>query len=193
MIVDAFPEVGAEVRARCNAAGWPRPYADYLDEDDGRVLGRLPVPWVAGVLAAEGDWGAYRSDAVTAAFEQRLCAICGERVDGPLYLGLGDPDPRRRRTSGAGCCARCLQVAVRFCPHLAELAAAGPDAVIGWIYDGDGNGLRRATGFGDEEIDDDAVPVTVAELRALVRAETLTRMGQRATRTQPTASASTPA
>lgn len=131
-------------------AGWPRPWCDYTPEDVGGYLlptetRRLPAPWVGGDAVLENDWVDFRKDASRAHVE-RLCAVCGERMDGLIVLGR----QHHKDTNGPGCHPRCAAMAVKFCPHFERefenVLPYGPcdighaDAIVAYVYDGPGVG-----------------------------------------------------
>lgn len=75
--------------------------------------------------------------------------------------------------SGGGAHPRCALLAVTRCPHLVEVSERGDDQVVAWRYDGEGVGFDypEDDSFGcGETIWDEATPLTVAELRELVKA-----------------------
>ena len=128
-------------------AGWPRPLASWRGESRYResrcpdLPDRLPVPWINGPCVRDhGDWHAFRADGLEEMRTGRLCLICGEPVEGSIYLpAQGDPS-KKRVTSGGGGHARCILLAVKRCPHMVE-RGYGDDDVVGWRYDGPGLGF----------------------------------------------------
>ncbi len=96
--------------------GWPRLWADFGD-NDGALIARLPAPWVTGEKATTNEWLSFGEAAPTAHYE-RLCAVCGERMDGTIVLGRSRET--RKMTSGPGMHPRCAVLAVKFCPRADE-------------------------------------------------------------------------
>lgn len=100
----------------------------------------------------------------------RLCLICGEPVEGAIYLPA-QGYPEDRVTSGGGGHARCVLLAVKRCPHMAARSYVDDD-VVGWRYDGNGLGFEiRKDQWGEDQhgdndpIEESAAPITLAELK----------------------------
>ncbi len=157
--------------------GWPRPRAPWrgtghpMLSKAGRCPGlpdRLPVPWLVDL---EGlGWTGFRDDACEAA-RARLCMVCGEPVTGTLVLGYYSGGVGRC-TSGPGGHPRCMLLAATTCPRLVEDGA--DDGQVAWHFDGEGPGhevpLVVDDGYGSgEAVSPNALPLTLSELRALVR------------------------
>lgn len=136
---------------------------------------KLPVPWINGPsVRACGDWHSFRDGALEVA-HRRGCVICGEIVDGPMYLAAMSG---REKTSGMGGHGPCILLAVMRCPHMVEVREGNPDATVAWRYDGPGPGCDLppvgdddSDWGGGERIDPDAVPLTLEQLRADLRAD----------------------
>lgn len=93
--------------------------------------------------------------------------VCGEPVVGPLVLGYYDGG-----TSGPGGHPRCMLLAATCCPRLVE--EGEDDGQVAWRYDGPGAGHEVPhdidDGYGGgEAVAPEAIPLTLAELRQLVR------------------------
>ncbi len=167
-------------------AGWPRPKAEwkaggrmtYAGGSRGAMPDRLPVPWMNGPCVAQrGDWHSFRDDAWRA-HAHRLCAVCGERMEGLVVLGQFGHHPGE--TSGPGGHPRCMWLAVNSCPHLAEQGET-----VAWSYDGPGNGyeISAEDGLQDggvpenwgegEPVSPGAQPLGREQLKALAKADPL--------------------
>lgn len=157
--------------------GWPRPRAEWRHKGRFReprcpaLPDRLPVPWIVDLEKL--GWTGFRDEARDAARE-RLCAVCGRVVVGTLVLGyydLGITPDEGRYTSGPGGHPRCMLLAATCCPRLVE--EAEDDGQVAWRFDGEGAGHEVPEdddGYGEGEIvAPEAIPLTLAELRALVR------------------------
>lgn len=136
---------------RCNASGWPRPYAPYTNPLQGGEQ-MLPVPWRAGENALRSqnfvdervlpDGG---SPDRTTSYEG-LCEVCGDALGEVVLLGRiyfdGDvrfmtqeeraaqeTHPLRGYVDGYGTHPRCMALALRFCPHFNEAAIDAEEPV----------------------------------------------------------------
>lgn len=158
--------------------GWPRPRAEWRDHtpfyNPGRcpaLPDRLPVPWLIDLEVM--GWTGFRENVCDAALS-RLCMVCGEPVVRTLVLGYyscGEPDDQRF-TSGPGGHPRCMLLAATCCPRLVE--EAEDDGQVAWRCDGEGPGHEVPddpdSGYGGgERVSPEATPLTLTELRALVR------------------------
>lgn len=164
-------------------AGWPRPLAPWRSDFTRRterctdLPDRLPVPWINGPCVRDhGDWHSFRERGLEMMKARRLCLICGDPVDGPIYLPA-QGDPEDRGTSGGGGHARCVLLAVKRCPHLVERGYEDDD-VIGWRFDGPGLGFVIPTPDEDgevphgdhDEVEPGAVEITLRELKEAAHA-----------------------
>jgi hypothetical protein len=104
-----------------------------------------------------------------------LCLICGEPVEGSVYLpAQGSPDGRA--TSGGGGHARCVLLAVKRCPHMVDRGYEDGD-VVGWRFDGPGLGfvVSEPDEYGEvqhgdnDPVEASAVEITLAELKEAAR------------------------
>lgn len=155
--------------------GWPRPRALWRGRAGATATrcphlpDRLPVPWLVDLKNL--GWTGFRDDACFAA-RDRLCMVCGEPVVGTLVLGYYGGG-----TSGPGGHPRCMLLAATTCPRLVEEGER--DGQVAWRYDGPGPGHVVPDGpdaaldsyGGGEEVAPEAEPLTLAELRDLVRGQ----------------------
>ena len=138
---EAAHKVAPDHEGGVTAPGWPRPLGTYeprrgwhAHRGEPRAL---PVPWVIEIDSHNGEaevaWTTFH-DQSTRAHSERLCQVCGEALGRILVLGVSN---MRSETSGPGCHPRCAALAIRFCPHFAEIA---DDETIAYIYEGEGVG-----------------------------------------------------
>jgi hypothetical protein len=145
--------------------------------------GLLAVPWVIAATrdgddSVVPDWTTFHPQAVQA-HHNRLCQVCGMRMDGLVVLGRADTD---RWTSGPGCHPRCMALTLAACPHF---LAAGEQDVVAYRYDGDGVGYDTSADdvirasepenvyMSDNPVDAGAVQLTRAQVRDLARRDPL--------------------
>lgn len=120
-------------------AGWPRERLAYKDD-------HLPAPWIMG-----DEWMAFGSWAKSAV-RDRLCQVCGEALGRRIIL-LRSSARLSYVTSGTGCHPRCAWTSLRACPHLAQIGPKMDE--VGYLYEGDGDGMARLLG-------EDVEPLSVA-------------------------------
>lgn len=134
------------------------------------------MPWINGPCVRDhGDWHSFRTRGLELMVARRLCLICGDPVDGPVYLPA-QGDPTERVTSGGGGHARCVLLAVKRCPHIVAYGYADDD-VVGWRFDGPGPGfVVRGEEHGEvphgdcDPVEPGAAEITLAELKAAAHA-----------------------
>lgn len=137
---------------KADEPGWPRP------KREARVrrstdLKMLPAPYINGEtierslrLGRRGEgWLDFRDDVHERHIEQRRCAVCGERLKKVILLGAFSARDGKHLTSGPGCHPRCMWVAAKACPHLAE-----KKHVVAYRYRGRGLGFYRPKDAGTD-------------------------------------------
>lgn len=101
----------------------------------------LPVPWVNGAHPYDGDWVTFDEVRAVRAHQQRLCAVCGQPLNGITLLGRAAD----RITSGPGCHPNCMQLTLAACPiftNPSDPTDANP--AVAWRVDGPGLGYLAA-------------------------------------------------
>lgn len=160
-----------------SAKGWPRPFRDYEPERSRGTFQaektyRLPDLWIL----EDNDWLTFQTDRSNACYHERLCAVCGEGMDGSIIMPEFDRKHGRlgeRCTSGPGCHPRCAALALKLCPHL---QGAAEKDFVAFRYDGPSNG-SYADGLdymepyegGTTQVDHAAVAITLGEVKRMAK------------------------
>jgi hypothetical protein len=166
-----------------DAPGWPRRWLRWkgrtiIPQGEHRLPGLKPSPWINGDGPEKAnDWLCFPADRSFSAYYHGACVVCGEPCEGAYVMGAygGFWQDKGKETAGPGGHPRCLYLAVTTCPHLLEIDADKP---VAYVYDGFRNShtCRQAEVGEDEpysdgvqEVNQDAVPLTRDELKALAR------------------------
>lgn len=155
MVLSGFLESMAEFR------GLPRPTAPYGNR-------KLPMPWINGD-EGDSDFLDFKEPRPVVSVRDRLCAICGNKMDGFVTLAAAN---NQRYTSGGWGHPRCIALAVKVCPHFQRYEQGGKgyeNPTVAWLYRGEGVGLVDPNFEYFDEISSDAEPLTLIELKQLAR------------------------
>lgn len=173
--------------------GWPRPWFRSIVRATERLM---PLPWINALEPLSGQgWKAMRPERVDLALKRRLCAVCGERVKGPIVLlrhahtqalvdhaaKMGVPEMTVAVTDGPGTHPRCGLLAALHCPHLVEQHDGDDDFEIAYVWEGRGHGTHPMPQLGENSegqstrtmlVHPHARPLTLRALRAMGKVAT---------------------
>ena len=143
----------------------------------------LPTPHVLG---GARDWTIFDEGTTIRAWQDHDCQVCGLFVPRGarvhvgfttlVYQGFEGEPSELLVTSGPAVHAHCALVALRLCPTLSR--DQDPDAVVGWLWTGRGQGLRfPASGDPEQQVCEEYMEpregsqmLTLGDLRELVAA-----------------------
>ncbi len=147
-VTEATSERGQEFRR----SGYPRPVGWTRSGfvADAGSLKAYPAPWINGEHAADGDFYSFRDD-MGRAHEERLCCICGDQLGSVVAIGAYRGE---RATSGGWGHPRCIKLAVRMCPHFAEM-----EGTVAWMHVGPGVGVLNPAYEDHDDVVETAAPL----------------------------------